>query len=131
MFVCSEYSDHKILLELKNHDSKPVVWEPLIRKIGGVWNTNIGGWLFDKKYSAQIDEFVDTQNSIIGEKLNKEFYLKFGEEPDNYNTPSSTTSSSNHGMNEAFDLIHELFDRVSDLEKICEEHSRRLNTRRG
>jgi hypothetical protein len=130
MFVSSEYNDHKILLELKNDDPKPIVWEPLIRKIGGVWNTNLGGWLFDKKYLTQLEEFIDTQNSIIGEKINKEFYLKFGEEPDNYNTPSSTTSS-NHGMNEAFDLIHELFDRVTDLETICEEHSRRLNIRRG
>lgn len=131
MFVSTDYNENKIKLELKpSNNNKPFVYEPVIRKMGGVWNSSLNGWLFEKKLQPQVDDFMDTQNSILAEQLNKEFYTKFGEEPDNYNTPSSTSTSSDRGMNEAYDLIQELFDRVTDLEKITEEHSRKLNTRR-
>lgn len=131
MFVSTDYNENKLKLELKpSNDTKPFVYEPVIRKMGGVWNSSINGWLFEKKLQSQVDDFMDTQNSILAEQLNKEFYTKFGEEPDNYNTPSSTSTSSDRGMNEAYDLIQELFDRVTDLEKITEEHSKRLNMRR-
>jgi hypothetical protein len=82
--------------------------------------------MFDRQHEAQIDEFIKTQNRTIAEKQNKEYFTKFGDEPQTYNTPSSSSSNSSAGINEAFDLIQELFDRVSDLEKIVEEHGRKI-----
>jgi hypothetical protein len=77
---------------------------------------------------AKVDEFIRKQNMLLAEKQNKEYYTKFSDEPKTWNTPSSSNSSrrSNSGLDEAFDLIQELIDRVSDLEKIVEEHSRKL-----
>lgn len=125
------YSDQRVIVELDhgmNHD----VYEPLVRKLGGVWNKNLHAWMFDRQKEAQIDEFIKIQNRSIAERQNKEYFTKFGEEPQTYNTPSSASSASSAGINEAFDLIQELFDRVSDLEKIVEEHGRKLrNTRRS
>jgi hypothetical protein len=82
--------------------------------------------MFERSREAQIDDFVKTQNRTLAETQNKEYYTKFGEDPDTYNTPSSSSSASSAGINEAFDLIQELFDRVSDLEKIVEDHGRKL-----
>ena len=119
------HNDQRIIVEL-DHGMNHEVYEPLVRKLGGVWNKNLHGWLFERSREEQIDEFVKTQNRTLAETQNKEYYTKFGEDPDSYNTPSSSSSTSSAGINEAFDLIHELFDRVSDLEKIIEDHGRKL-----
>lgn len=120
------YGDQRILIELDqgcNHE----VYEPLARKLGGMWNKTLHGWLFERQMEKQVDEFVKLQNRTIAETQNKEYYTKFGEDPQTHNTPSSSSSaSSSGGLNEAFDLIQELFDRVSDLEKIVEEHGRKF-----
>jgi len=125
MFNKVKYSDTKFLLELDangNHE----VYEPLVRKMGGVWNKTLNGWMFDTAVEDRCDDFVKSQNRTLAERQNKEYYTKFSEQPGSYNTPSSTTSSSAAGLNEAFDLIQELFDRVTDLEKIVEEHGRKI-----
>jgi hypothetical protein len=119
------HSDQRIIVEL-DHGMNHEVYEPLVRKLGGVWNKNLHGWMFERSREAQIDDFVKTQNRTLAETQNKEYYTKFGEDPDTYNTPSSSSSASSAGINEAFDLIQELFDRVSDLEKIVEDHGRKL-----
>jgi hypothetical protein len=119
------HNDQRIIVEL-DHGMNHEVYEPLVRKLGGVWNKNLHGWLFERSREEQIDEFVKTQNRTLAETQNKEYYTKFGEDPDSYNTPSSSSSTSSAGINEAFDLIQELFDRVSDLEKIVEDHGRKL-----
>jgi len=122
MFTTSEYNS-KILLQLTKGTRE--VYEPITRKIGGVWSPQLNGWLFDKNRDKKIQEFIVEQNSIDAEEQNKEYYNKFADEPDNYNTPSSSNSSSNE-LQEAYDLIHELFDRVSDLEKITEELTKKI-----
>lgn len=119
------HNDQRIIVELDqgiNHE----VYEPLVRKLGGVWNRNVHGWLFERRLEKEVDEFIMSQNRRIAETQNKEYYVKFGEDPTTYNTPSSTSNSSAAGINEAFDLIQELFDRVTDLEKIVEEHGRKI-----
>lgn len=122
------HNDQRIIVEL-DHGMNHEVYEPLVRKLGGVWNKNLHGWMFERSRETQIDEFVKTQNRSLAETQNKEYYTKFGEDPDSYNTPSSSSSTSSAGINEAFDLIQELFDRVSDLEKIVEDHGRKLRTK--
>ena len=124
MFRKKRYCEDKILVEIEKNTSHDV-YEPVIRKIGGVWNCKLNGWLFDIRCDSSIEQFIKTHNSQIAETQNKEYYTKFSEEPGNYNTPSSTTSSSS-GLNEAFELIQELFDRISELEKTVGEISRRL-----
>jgi hypothetical protein len=119
------HNDQRIIVEL-DHGMNHEVYEPLVRKLGGVWNKNLHGWLFERSRESQVDEFVKSQNRTLAETQNKEYYTKFGEDPDSYNTPSSSSSASSAGINEAFDLIQELFDRVSDLEKIVEDHGRKL-----
>jgi hypothetical protein len=120
------YSDHRIIVEL-DHGCNHEIYEPLARKLGGVWNKTLHGWLFDRELEKKVDEFVKMQNRSIAENQNKEYYTKFGDDPLTHNTPSSSSSSSSTGgLNEAFDLIQELFDRVSDLEKIVEEYGRKL-----
>lgn len=126
MFTTTEYNS-KILLQLTKGTRE--VYEPLTRKIGGVWSTQLNGWLFDKNKEKNIQEFIVEQNSIDAEEQNKEYYNKFVDEPDNYNTPSSSNSSPNE-LQEAYDLIHELFDRVSDLEKITEELTKKIKLMR-
>lgn len=126
MFTVSNHNS-KILLQI-NKGSKEV-FEPPVRKIGGVWVQQLNGWLFEKNSTTKVDDFIIEQNSIDAEEQNKEFYKNFSKEPNSYNTPSSRSSMSNDsvsGLHEAFDLIHELFDRVSDLEKITEELSKKI-----
>lgn len=134
MFTKSIYnsgSDSSKLLVRIKQDSPHEIYEPIVRKLGGVWNKTLNGWLFETIKEPQIDSFIDKNNNVFAENQNKEYYTKFAEEPSTYNTPSSTTSrQSNSGINEAFDLIQDLFDRLSDIEKIVEEHGRRLNARR-
>ena len=125
MFNKIQYSDTKLLVELTDHSLNHEVYEPIVRKIGGVWNKTLHGWMFDAQHSEKIEDFIKKQNRTIAESQNKEYYTKFSEKPDTYNTPSSMSSRSSTGINEAFDLIQELFDRVSDLEKIVEDLSRR------
>lgn len=125
MFNKIQYSDTKVLVELTDHSLNHELYEPVARKIGGVWNKTLNGWMFDSRTEDKIDEFIKKQNRTIAESQNKEYYTKFSEKPDTYNTPSSASSRSSTGINEAFDLIQELFDRVSDLEKIVEEMSRK------
>jgi hypothetical protein len=128
MFNKNPYSEDKLLLELENQEVAREVYEPLVRKLGGVWNKTLNGWIFEIRLEPKVDEFIRKQNIILAEKQNKEYYTKFSDEPKIWNTPSSSNSShrSNSGLDEAFDLIQELIDRVSDLEKIVEEHSRKL-----
>ena len=133
MFKKSVYNNDKILLELGGSNAHPKdVYEPVIRKLGGVWNRSLNGWIFGSTDSVKVDQFIEKNNINFAETENKEYYTKFSEEPTTYNTPSSRASSnlSTSGINEAFDLIQELFDRVTDLEKIIEEHGRRLNVRK-
>jgi len=133
MFNKKAYNDSKILLELLNTSNKPrELYEPVIRKLGGVWNKSLNGWLFDIQNQIQIDQFIEKHNIDFAEDQNKEYYTRFVSEPDNFNTPSSRSSSNGSavGINEAFDLIQELFDRVSDIEKILEEHTKKLNNKR-
>lgn len=128
MFSKNPYSEDKLILELDSTEYSREVYEPLIRKLGGVWNKTLNGWIFDQRAEPKVNEFIRKQNVIIAEKQNKEYYTKFSEEPKTWNTPSSSNSSgySHAGIEEAFDVIQELVDRVSDLEKIVEEHSRKL-----
>lgn len=119
------FSDQRVIVEL-DHGQNPVVYEPLVRKLGGVWNKNLHAWMFSREHEDQVDEFVKTQNKLLADSQNKEYFTKFSEEPQSYNTPSSSSSVSSAGINEAFDLIQELFERVSDLEKIVEEHGRKI-----
>lgn len=123
------FSDQRIIVEL-DHGQNPVVYEPLVRKLGGVWNKNLHAWMFSRDQEAQVDDFVRSQNKLLADSQNKEYFTKFSEEPQSYNTPSSSSSASSAGINEAFDLIQELFERVSDLEKIVEEHGRKIQQRR-
>jgi hypothetical protein len=125
MFNKIQYSDTKVLVELTDHSLNHELYEPIARKIGGVWNKTLNGWMFDTRSEDKIDDFIKKQNRTIAESQNKEYYTKFSEKPDTYNTPSSSSSRSSTGINEAFDLIQELFDRVSDLEKIVEEMARK------
>jgi hypothetical protein len=127
MFIKKSFGENKFLVELEDSVSHDV-YEPLVRKIGGVWNNGLNGWLFDYRSEERIDHFLKSQNSHIAEKQNKEFYTKFVEEPNTYNTPCSSTSSTS-GLNEAFELIQELFDRIADLEKTVGELSKRLKHR--
>jgi hypothetical protein len=132
MFHKTVYNDSKILVEM-NGSQPHEIYEPLVRKMGGVWNKTLNGWMFDSSSEDKLESFITKQNSSFAEGQNKEYYTKFTEEPDTYRTPSSASSGSNlsmSGLNEAFDLIQELFDRVSDMEKILEEHGRKLNIRR-
>ena len=128
MFNKNSYSEDKLILELEDPEVVRELYEPLIRKLGGVWNKNLNGWIFEQRLEPKVDEFIRKQNMLLAEKQNKEYYTKFSDEPKTWNTPSSSNSSrrSNSGLDEAFDLIQELIDRVSDLEKIVEEHSRKL-----
>lgn len=128
MFNKNPYSEDKLILELEDPEVVRELYEPLIRKLGGVWNKNLNGWIFEQRLEPKVDEFIRKQNMLLAEKQNKEYYTKFSDEPKTWNTPSSSNSSrrSNSGLDEAFDLIQELIDRVSDLEKIVEEHSRKL-----
>lgn len=121
-------SDHNSKLLLKLSKGTREVYEPLTRKIGGVWSPSLNGWLFDGSKKNKLDEFVTEQNSIDAENQNKEYYHKFTDDPKNYNTPTSSSEGDNEGsgLQEAFDLIHELFDRVTDLEKIIEELSKKV-----
>ena len=126
MFTTSDYNS-KILLQV-NKGSREI-FEPSTRKLGGVWTQQLNGWLFDKSKIDRINDFIVEQNSIDAEEQNKEYYTKFSHEPNNYNTPSSRSNSSGgseNGLHEAFDLIQELFDRVSDLEKITEELGKKI-----
>lgn len=124
MFTTTEYNS-KILLKLSKGTRE--VYEPLTRKIGGVWSSSLNGWLFDINSKPKLDDFINEQNSIDAEQQNKEYYTKFSEDPKNHNTPNSSEGDGeNSGLQEAFDLIHELFDRVSDLEKITEELSKKI-----
>jgi hypothetical protein len=127
MFNKIQYSENKLLVEITDHSINHEIYEPVVRKIGGVWNKTLNGWLFDTKSDTKVDEFIKKQNKSIAESQNKEYYTKFSEKPDTYRTPSSASSRSSAGMNEAFDLIQELFDRVSDLEKTVEDLVRKLN----
>jgi len=132
MFQKTVYNDSKILVAL-NGSQPHEIYEPLVRKMGGVWNKSLNGWMFDFSSEDKLDGFISKQNNSFAEDQNKEYYTKFTEEPNTYRTPSSASSGSNlsiSGLNEAFDLIQELFDRVSDMEKVLEEHSRKLNIRR-
>ena len=120
MFSKRHYGDNKIIIELEGeivHD----VYEPLLRKIGGVWSNNINGWLFDIRNEDKVEYFLKEHNSQIAENQNKEYYTKFSEEPSTYNTPCSSSNSSTSGLNEAFELIQDLFDRIADLEKTVGE----------
>ena len=124
MFKKKKYCDDKILVEIDESISRDI-YEPVARKIGGVWNPKMNGWLFDARSELKIEQFIKSHNTRVAETQNKEYYTKFAEEPSNYNTPSSTTSSTS-GLNEAFELIQELFDRITELEKTVGELSRRL-----
>lgn len=126
MFNKIKYSETKLLVELTDHSLNHELYEPIARKIGGVWNRSLNGWMFDVRLEDKIDEFIKKQNRTIAESQNKEYYTKFSEKPDTYNTPSSSSSTSSAGINEAFDLIQELFDRVSDLEKVVEDLVRKV-----
>lgn len=130
MFSKTSYNDSKLLVQLIG--SQPhEIYEPIVRKLGGVWNKTLNGWMFDLSKETQVDQFITNNNKIYAEGQNKEFYTDFAKEPDTFNTPSSRSSNlSTSGINEAFDLIQELFDRLSDIEKIVEEHGRRLNNQR-
>jgi hypothetical protein len=126
MFRKVKYSESKLLVELDASEPHEV-FEPVVRKLGGVWNKTLNGWMFDAQVEPRVSEFIQSQNRTVAERQNKEYYTKFGEDPGTYNTPSSASSSSSvGGVNEAFDLIQELFDRVTDLERIVEEHGRKL-----
>lgn len=124
MFIKTRFNDTKFIVKM-THEESHLIYEPVFRKFGGVWNKPADGWLFDFFSEEKVEEYIRKQNKQLAEQQNKEYYTKFSDEPDTYNTPS-TNSSNSTGLNEAFDLIHELFDRVSDLERIVEEHSRKI-----
>lgn len=130
MFNKIQYSENKLLVELTDHSLNHEIYEPIVRKIGGVWNKTLNGWLFDTKMEDKINDFIKKQNKSFAESQNKEYYTKFSEKPDTFRTPSSASSRSSAGVNEAFDLIQELFDRVSDLEKTVEELARKSKQHR-
>lgn len=128
MFLKTKYESDKILVKLSRADEYSEVYEPIMRKLGGMWNRSLSGWIFDDNdRHEKLDEILYKYNSRMAEKENKEYYTKFSEEPDTYNTPSSSSShNSASGLNEAFELIQELFDRVIELENQYSEIQKNL-----
>lgn len=130
MFTLQDTNNSRILLKLPKNLNREV-YEPMTRKIGGVWNSSLNAWLFEESKRNKVEEFITEQNTIDAEQQNKEYYKNFTEDPKNYNTPNSSFGSEEYSsIQEAFDLIHELFDRVSDLEKITEELSKKIKPNR-
>lgn len=117
------FSDDKLLVKLM--DEKREIFEPLTRKLGGVWNNELNGWLFDKKIEMRVDEFLLSQiETEIEENDNYSDYLAFGQTSKwNGNTPNSSRSEGNNDM---YDIVQELMERVSELERITEDLSRKL-----
>lgn len=128
MFQKIKTDNNKLLVQLLNPEENHEVYEPIMRKLGGMWSRNRGAWIFDQGPHEKLDEVITKYNIRFAEKENKEYYTKFSEEPSTYNTPSSTSShNSGSGLNEAFELIQELFDRVSELETTIESLRKKLN----
>ena len=121
MFLKTKYDSDKILVKLSKSGDESEIYEPIMRKLGGMWNRSLSGWIFDDngQENEKLDELLYKYNVRMAEKENKEYYTKFSEEPNTYNTPSSSSSieDGTSGLNEAFELIQELFDRVIDLEE--------------
>lgn len=117
-----KYAENKILLKLTEDHRE--IYEPLTRKIGGVWNSNLSGWIFDATEETRINDFLVTQVETEIEEKSYEDYKIFAREPSCMgNTPN--TSSSN-GSEDYYDIIQELVDRVSDLEHLVEDLHKKI-----
>lgn len=123
MLKKTKHSDSKILVQLINKTNEDIrfIYEPVARKLGGVWNKQLCGWIFDSTMDNSINEFLISQlETEIDE--NPQDYSLYTRDPSTYNTPTSESTEND----DTYGLIQELFDRVSDLEKVTDELCRRL-----
>lgn len=116
-----KYAENKILLKIT--DDHREIYEPLTRKIGGVWSPNLSGWIFDANEETKINDFLVTQVETEIEEKCYDDYKIFAREPSCMGNTPNTTSSAN---SDYYDIIQELVDRVSDLEKVVEDMQKKL-----
>jgi len=124
-FQKTKYRDDKILLKIVNDNRE--IYEPLTRKIGGVWSFTLNGWLFDMVHESSVNNFITTQVETEIEEKNEENgdYTHYAREPSCFgNTPNTVSSESSDS--ELYNIVQELIDRVSDLEKITQDLNNKL-----
>lgn len=106
-----KYNQDKILLECQ--ESERMVYEPLVRRMGGVWMAELSGWLFDKKKELEIQSLILKTDSI---EVHENYEWALNSPPAILKSPQFESQSDLN--NDLYSLIENLNQRLLEVEHV-------------
>jgi hypothetical protein len=109
-----KYNHDKILLECE--ESERFVYEPLVRKLGGLWMGDLSGWLFAKNKELEIKSLIlKTDQLEIQENYDWALHS-----PKTIQKSPQYQSQEDINM-DLYSLVDNLNQRIVLLEHICKD----------